>query len=119
MKTQLRKLKKTDVQWTTDNQKERFKSVVKTALNYVNDPEKTKRRSEQYCICCFYRGSVMAGTSMTESQCGICEKEMRWNSTHQEKLCITCAKEWILCRECGANIDLKEPRYIKSEVLGE
>lgn len=115
MKTPLRKLKKSDIQWTIDRQKERIKITLRLAFNYLNDPEKKQRHAENYCVVCYYRESTMAGAAMTESQCGICEKELHWSSTHQEKLCHPCAILWNFCKECAGTLDLKEPRAIKTE----
>lgn len=110
-------LKKSDIQWTLDRQKERIQITLRSAFNYLNDPEKKQRHAEGYCVVCYYRESTIAGAAMTESFCGICETKLHWASTHQEKLCHVCAIKWNLCKECGTTIDLKEPRGIKNEIL--
>lgn len=115
MKTPYREHKKSDVQWQTDMQKERFRSIVAKALNISNDPERKKRHQENYCVCCYYAESRIGGAAMTKNQCGLCEKEMNWSSTCQEKLCNDCAAKHKLCKQCGCQVDLKEPRYIKTE----
>lgn len=115
MKQPLRKHKKSDVQWALDMNKERIQSVTTYALKLATDPQKKERREDARCICCFYRGSTIAGSAMTQSQCGICEKELLSGSTKTDKLCKECAINHKLCRDCGSTIDLKEPRWMKSE----
>jgi hypothetical protein len=117
MKTPFMQFKKSDILWAIDRNKERIELYSRQALKLLTDTDKKKRHEEQYCKCCFYRESTMAGAAMTENQCGICKKEMHWSSTHQEKLCHGCAQKWDLCKECGSTIDLKEPRSIKTEVI--
>jgi len=115
MKRPFTELTKSEIEYRLDQQRERVAATVKRALNYLNDPEKSKRHQEQYCLCCYYSEGTMAGAALTESQCGICEKEMKWSSTHQEVLCLDCAKQYRLCRECGSTIDYKDPRHLKQE----
>jgi hypothetical protein len=117
MKTPLRKLKKSDIMWAVDRNKKRIEVCARQALSFLADPNKKERQSEQYCVCCFYRENTIAGQACTESQCGVCEKQMQWSTTHQEKLCESCAKKLGLCKECSATIELKEPRKFKTEEI--
>ena len=109
--------KKSDITWAIDRNRERISLYSRLALNFLTDPDKKVRRLEQYCVCCYYRESTMAGQAFTESQCGVCQKDMRWSTTHQEKLCPECSNRLGLCRECGATMELKEPRALKEEVI--
>jgi len=117
VKTPLMKLKKRDIEWAVDRNKERIQLYSRLALKFLTDPEKKERKLAQYCVCCFYRESTLAGQAFTENQCGVCEVEMQWSSTHQEKLCLSCAQTLGLCRECTSTIDLKEPRKFKTEEI--
>jgi hypothetical protein len=117
MKQPLRRLTKSDVQRAVGNNQERIKSVTAYALKLNSDPDKKARREKSLCVCCYYRGATLAGQAFTESPCGICEKEMRFSSTHTDKLCLGCAVTHKLCKECGATSELQEPRWLKSDEI--
>ncbi len=88
--------------------KHQITSIIKRAEKLQADPDKQKRLDMNLCLCCYYANNPrMGGASMTQRPCGLCEQEMRFSSTATDVLCGSCATEQGLCKQCGADIELK------------
>lgn len=102
MQIKLRKLTLDDVNDKTYFKKRHLEYIKR----YLEDPEKKERIKEQECVCCYY-SSKIGGAAMTQTQCGLCEKEMYFGSTCVDALCQECAKNNKLCKHCGADMEYK------------
>lgn len=86
---------------------------IESAKQAEEDSDRKKRLKSNLCKHCYYlRGSILAGQAFTSTTCIICVDEMRFSSTHVDKLCTTCAKEHNLCRQCLSDIDFKKRRKV-------
>lgn len=87
------------------------KRIVENYKTVIEDSSRSERREAHECVICFY-GSRIGGAAMTESQCGICEKEMMFGSTATDNLCNECAIKNKLCKCCGSDLELKNRRKL-------
>jgi hypothetical protein len=84
--------------------------TTETLDRIKSDADKRRRHENQECQLCFYRTGVMACAAMTQAQCGLCDEIVRSGNSNIDALCKGCAKEYGLCKHCGADIDLKNHR---------
>jgi hypothetical protein len=85
--------------------------VLKQATQLQTDPDKAERLNVTLCRSCYYiRTGRIGGASMTTKPCGICDDEMLFPSTATDKMCQSCAAKNLLCKRCGADIELKNRR---------
>jgi len=83
------------------------KARVKRAKEIIEDPRKADRLKEQECVVCFYNRPRISGRMISAVKCGYCDEEKRFANTDVDVLCEKCAKEFGLCKHCGADINLK------------
>lgn len=83
----------------------------------TKDPKKKQRKSEQVCLVCYYTERI-GGAAMTAQPCGNCKKTQWYGSTATNVLCQPCATTLKLCKQCGADIELKIRRKNKSDNEG-
>lgn len=110
MEYQAKKIDQDSVTWATDIAIERQRTIIRKSINLVNDPEKKKRLETSMCKICFYQEGRIGGAAMTHQPCGICGKDQLYSSTATDVLCRECAKENHLCKQCGADVQLKPRR---------
>lgn len=96
--------------WNTEMSKSRVEEVIKQAELLIDDPQRKERKEKQLCKCCFYASARIGGAAMTTRPCMSCEKEQMYGSTATDVLCMVCAKEGELCKQCGADVDLRVRR---------
>lgn len=91
---------------------------IKNAIEYMRDDESKKRKALSLCKFCYYiNNEKIGGCSMTSRDCGICGMSQMYGSTNTDPLCLKCATDNQLCKECGADILLRPRRiYNKIEV---
>ena len=95
----------------TDRAKSRIDNLRKNLEDIDNDPDKDNRLSKSLCKHCFYLHKArLGGAMMTSRACGICDSQETYSSTATDPLCLPCAKENGLCKQCGGDIDLKQRR---------
>ena len=121
MNQSAKKINQDSVTWATDMALSRKESIIRKALNLVNDPEKKKRKEANLCLICFYQEGRIGGAAITNRPCGLCKEEQSYASTATDDLCLPCAKEARLCKQCGADLNLGPRRKFStgSEPVGE
>lgn len=88
--------------------KHQITSIIKRAENLKTDPEKQKRLEMNLCLCCYYVNNTrIGGAAITHRPCGLCERDMSFGSTATDVVCSDCAEANNLCKQCGADIELK------------
>jgi len=85
---------------------EHARRLVRVA-DYGDDA--TDRHVEQLCPVCYVNGRI-GGSRSTSRPCGLCDHIITSGSTDVDALCPTCADANMLCKRCGADIDLKNRR---------
>lgn len=89
----------------------RIRDTLERAKNIETDPDKSNRLKKGLCICCHYLANHrIGGASMTTRPCGLCETTMQFSSTATDVICTSCSHEQGLCKQCGADIELKHRR---------
>lgn len=83
---------------------------IKEAHAMEHDTDRVARRKDCLCKFCHYRGSVIAGQAFTDGECGICRTPIQSSNTYIPVLCRDCAKKHSLCRQCGADMELRTRR---------
>lgn len=100
-----------DYEQLTHFAKRRAAEAIEFAKRLQEDPHKAKRHEAGQCPCCYYRqGGRIGGAAITTKPCDLCETEMTFGSTATDRICRDCSKLLGICRECGADIDLKTSR---------
>ena len=95
------------IEMRTSQNKERSSSMIER----VNRFNANKAGVNGECKCCSYLfPDRIGGAAITETECGICNKPMVFSSTCVDALCKHCAAENLLCKRCGADIDMKYRR---------
>ena len=75
------------------------------------DEQRKERREKGVCPVCFYReGGRVGGARCTSAQCGFCDETLHSGSTAIDVLCQSCAVASGICRQCGADMELKNRR---------
>lgn len=97
---------------STDSAIGHAESLVESALRFLADKDAKDRRKESKCKRCYYIWhSRIGGAAMTTQYCGICDTPVLYGSTATDKLCLPCALKHELCKQCGADVQLR-PRRI-------
>lgn len=92
------------VERATDYAKYISEDYVAKSLQFLSDGNKADRIRRGLCKTCFYfRLSRVGGAAMTSRPCGICGEEQHYGSTATDPLCLACANEWKLCKQCGGD----------------
>lgn len=100
-------LTRDDVVRRTHMAQHKVKNYLKTADALRQDPEQEKREAEGLCKPCHYtQGMRLGGAAFTTSDCHHCGKEMRFGSTATDRLCLDCANQLHLCKQCAGQRDL-------------
>lgn len=95
---------------TKRNHKSVF-DIMLIARRLQHDPEKKKRERDQKCIHCYYVMRVrIGGAAMTTRPCALCPTEQTFASTATDALCMPCARNNDLCKQCGGDIRLRVRR---------
>ena len=91
----------------TSQNKERSSSLIEK----VNKFSSSKSGIDGECKCCSYLyPERIGGAAITQTECGLCEKTLVFGNTCVDVLCKKCATENLLCKRCGADIDMKYRR---------
>ena len=88
-----------------------MRDILNGYKRIVEDPDYHDRIINQECQVCYY-GSRVGGSSMTITECGICNKEMTFGNTDVDVLCIDCAMNKRVCKHCGADMEYKNRRKL-------
>lgn len=83
----------------------------------VADSKREKRLQAQECRFCFYRRHLW-GNDTADCACESCDKAMQADSFWKPRLCIACARQFHACKQCGADLHLKERRTLKRKSCG-
>jgi hypothetical protein len=86
--------------------KSKVEYVKERYVVYTTDPDREKRLAASECVVCYGVGRV-GGAALTSRPCGICNKTLHSGNTCVDVLCVECATKNKLCKQCGADIDLK------------
>lgn len=82
--------------------------IIKRTEKLQTDPDKKQRIADKLCLCCYYvNNNRIGGASFTHRPCGLCEQDMTFSSTATDVICLKCACEQSLCKQCGADLELK------------
>lgn len=99
-------------------QRARINQMLQVALDlendkYPNSEGKKARKARNLCAVCFYIDKTrVAGRAITESNCSYCMKATTFPSTETDEFCVDCAKSFVICKRCGAELDLKDPAKV-------
>lgn len=73
---------------------------------YRLDAEAKVRRKESICKTCWYILRPKSGGRVpTRTHCELCDCVIVSPTTATDKLCEKCAKDYQLCKECGADLN--------------
>lgn len=87
--------------------------TLESAALLQSDRDQVKRLAEQLCETCYYlRKGGIAGAAITTQPCGICHIDQIYSSTATHALCQPCALKHELCKQCGADIELRHARKL-------
>lgn len=89
--------------------KDRVRHVVELAEKYQKDPDRKRRLEMQQCIPCYYTSRI-GGAAMTHQECAACGSDELYGSTATEKLCLSCARKYEVCKCCGGDIKMRMNR---------
>lgn len=112
MQQQKKEITQSSLEWATDQALARIEWATTRALACATDPDKKERRSASFCKSCWYSDGRIGGAAMTNRPCGICEKDQMYSSTATDVLCSPCASSHKLCKECGADVELRPRRKL-------
>lgn len=90
--------------------KQYVEAVLKQATQILEDSSKKERIAKSLCKACFYRGGRVGGAAITERPCMSCGETQVYGSTATDALCLDCAKEHSLCKNCGGDREMRERR---------
>lgn len=105
MNREFRKWTQKDIETRTYLNQQYEKKMKQRLKDFDEDLKKEKREKQHLCKYCFYLKSNLSGQAFTASNCRMCDKETIFPTTQTDVLCIDCAKENGLCKECGAEMD--------------
>jgi hypothetical protein len=100
------------IRFRTQQNRVKVEASLERARRLAGDEDRTKRLAEVLCSFCFYRGPTVHGAAMTTTHCRLCEKEMLFGSTGVDDFCHDCARKYRMCRQCGADLELKDRRKL-------
>lgn len=108
------------VEFATDIAIERARDCIAGALGYTTDNNRSARRASLECKTCYYiYTSRIGGAAMTTRPCGICSVEQLYSSTNTDKICLNCAKNYSLCKYCGADLELRPRRKFSTGLISD
>lgn len=82
-------------------------AILERATRLATDADVDKRLKECCCPVCYYGETRMYLTAMTIGNCRGCNKSLMSGSSHLDEFCLDCASTYHMCRECGADLDLR------------
>lgn len=92
-----------------------LEGYIRRARRADLDEEREKRREKQLCKYCYYINSGgVAGQAFTSSTCAFCQKDTMFSTTHTDALCLECAQENRVCKECMADMEYT-PHEVKEK----
>ncbi len=72
---------------------------------YEADTKRHDRINTQWCKCCTYLDSHLAGQAFTNFTCKQCGKEYTHPNTDVNMYCYECAVKLDICKHCGSPMD--------------
>lgn len=93
----------------------RCDSVVKMAQAIKEDTRKEAREQASLCKACFYSEGRLGGAAMTTRPCALCDTEEMYGSTATDPVCLACARQHELCKQCGGDLHLRSQRASETE----
>ena len=105
-----RKVDKVAVLFQTTQNDIAVRELIKEAKEMEFDTDRAARLKALLCKLCYYRGGRIAGQAFTEWNCAVCGKADQHPNTATPVVCADCAKEHSLCRDCGADLELRTKR---------
>ena len=97
----------------TDQKQHELSKVINLALRCGADPAKEQRLKEGKCLLCYYReGGRVGAAAITTTECCFCESVLQAGNTAVDLACQNCAVKHGVCRECGADLNLKLRRKV-------
>ena len=113
MKVDRKQINRTSIEWANDYGIACVEHARKLVQAHDHSEGRVERHAKQLCVKC-YLADRIGGAVMTDRQCGLCGTLMHFGNTNTDVLCPACAKENLLCKHCGADIDLKNRRKLRS-----
>lgn len=112
MRSPHRRLDAAAIRYATSRAKGYAQELLQAVRDFEADPNRELRlETALECKSCFYlHRSRVGGAAMTYWTCGVCGKEDLHGSTATPRVCISCAKEHQLCRNCGGDLHMRERR---------
>lgn len=105
------KIDRVSIAHANGNARRYARSYMERVDNFRSDKLKAERLEKHLCKTCHYFFKArIGGSAMTSRQCGLCDEVMQFGSTATDPICLSCAKENGLCKQCGGDIDAKERR---------
>lgn len=89
----------------TERAKARVNDLISLAEDVKNDTKKKERLEKHECKACFYFSRI-GGAAITKRPCMSCGNEMIYGSTNTDVLCIECARNHVLCKHCGGDLEM-------------
>lgn len=109
MQVKQERLTEEEIERLTRRQSLKLENLLKKAELIKADLDKKKRTAAHICVLCYYHTEgTLAMQAFTDTNCSLCDKEMRFSSSAIDKICNDCAEENKLCVECGCKISLKK-----------
>lgn len=96
-----------DCNFNTRMRSYKVEGTLKLAKRFKEDPDKKHRLASCKCLVCYY-SETLAGQGFTQYTCRVCNKEELHHNTNTPELCLKCAQEKNLCRDCCAYLDGKQ-----------
>ncbi len=105
------------IEFDTQHARDIMDHTIKRAKCFTDDQHKDSRHQRNECPVCYYYGTRIGGSVITEVECALCGEPMVFGNTCTDKLCDVCARTNKLCKHCGGDIDVKHrrKRTIKSK----
>ena len=84
----------------------RVQNLCNKLDKYKYDIKQKERIKEQLCRYCFYMESdKIVMNAFTPQICKKCGTQSFSANSDTDKYCMTCAKEYNICKHCGSYID--------------
>lgn len=116
MEKPLVKFDRVAYEWETYRARDYIETMRKRLADFDADAKKKERTEKAKCKYCEYiQTSRMGGCAMTRWYCGLCGCQQMHGNTATDRLCIECAKERGLCKQCGGDVDGKIRRKVDLE----
>lgn len=91
----------------TDRAKNRIRHLEERIAKTYKDPNREQRLIKYECRVCFYTERI-CGQGFTKYTCAGCNIELSHPNTCVPRLCLSCAQVEEVCRNCGADLELKK-----------